>query len=137
MDGGMEIPRNGWAAAWPEETWIDEAAGPVVRPYTMTGGRTRPVGEGFDLVAFVLTVEPLPRPDPRLHPEHLVALEMCRRPLSVAEVAAQLDLPLGVVRVLLGDLLDMQLIMVREPADRTRLPDEGVLEAVLNGLQAL
>ncbi|MQA28036.1 MAG: DUF742 domain-containing protein [Micromonosporaceae bacterium] len=135
-DAGGSV-RDGAGAAVVEEIWVDEAAGPVVRPYTMTGGRTRPAVEGFDLVAFVLTVEPLPRPDPRLHPEHFAALEVCRAPLSVAEVASQLDLPLGVVRVLLGDLLDMHLVMVREPASTARLPDEDLLETVLHGLQAL
>lgn len=119
------------------DAWLDEAAGPVVRPYTMTGGRTRPSGDGFDLVAFVLTVEPAPHPTPRLQPEHMAALDLCRQPLSVAEVSSQLDLPVGVVRVLLSDLLEEQLIMVREPADRLQLTDEYVLEAVLHGLKAL
>ncbi|MGH3727753.1 MAG: DUF742 domain-containing protein [Micromonosporaceae bacterium] len=119
------------------DAWVDEAAGPVVRPYTMTGGRTRPSGNGFDLVAFVMTVEPTPYHNPRLHPEHIATLELCRHPLSVAEVASHLDLPVGVVRVLLGDLLEDQLIMVREPADQLQLTDEYILEAVLHGLKAL
>lgn len=119
-----------------DESWVDEAAGPLVRPYTMTGGRTRPSSDGFDLVAYVLTVEGA-EPDPSLHPEHLAALWACHRPLSVAELASQLDLPLGVVRVLLGDLLESELIMVREPADEMQLPDERILEAVMHGLRAL
>ncbi len=120
-----------------EETWVDEAAGPVVRPYAVTGGRTRHGSEAFDLIAFVLTVSTTPRPDAALHPEHLAVLELCRKPQSVAEVGGRLDLPLGVVRVLLGDLLDEQLIVVREPTAITRLPEEHVLEAVLHGLKAL
>jgi hypothetical protein len=118
------------------EYWIDEAAGPLVRPYTMTGGRTRHSGTNFDLVAYVMTVEQAPA-DVDLHPEHLAALEACQRPLSVAELAAQLDLPLGVIRVLLGDLLDRGLVMVREPAKDLNLLDERLLEAVMHGLQAL
>lgn len=120
-----------------DRTWLDEAAGPVVRPYTLTGGRTRGGDEVFDLVAFVLTVEPMVPDKPHLQPEHLLALDVCRLPLSVVDVASRLDLPVGVVRVLLSDLLEEELIMVREPAYRTRLPDEGTLEAVLNGLKAL
>lgn len=121
-----------------DSAWLDDDAGPVVRPYALTGGRTRAGGEGLDLVAFVLTVEPVPPPNLRLQPEHVQALELCRLiPLSTAEVASRLDLPVGVVRVLLGDLLEEQLIMVREPVYRTHIPDEYTLEAVLNGLKAL
>lgn len=125
-----------WDSERHSEFWTDEAAGPLVRPYTMTGGRTRPSSADFDLVAYVMTVEQAP-PDVDLHPEHLAALDACQRPLSVAELAAQLDLPLGVVRVLLGDLLDRGLVMVREPAKDLNLPDERILEAVMHGLQAL
>jgi len=119
------------------DTWVDAAAGPVVRPYTMTGGRTRPRAGSFDLVAFVVTVESSPPVDAGLQPEHLAVLAACDRPLSVAELAARLKLPLGVVRVLLGDLLDQRLIAVREPAPEPRLPDQSVLMAVKDGLQAL
>jgi hypothetical protein len=118
------------------EYWIDEAAGPLVRPYTMTGGRTRPSSAGFDLVAYIMTVEQPPS-DVDLHPEHLAALDACQRPLSVAELASELDLPLGVIRVLLGDLLERGLVMVREPAKDLKLPDQRLLEAVMDGLQAL
>jgi hypothetical protein len=119
-----------------EDAWVDDAAGPLVRPYTMTGGRTRPSSDRFDLVAYVLTVEQAP-PDASLHPEHMAVLLYCQRPLSVAELASDLDLPLGVVRVLLGDLLDKDLILVREPASDLQLPDTQLLEAVIHGLQAL
>ena len=119
-----------------DEVWLDDAAGPVVRPYTLTGGRTRPV-QNFDLVAYVMTVEPSPPRNPRLTPEHRIALDICRQPMSVAEVASRMALPIGVVRVLLSDLLEEQLIMVREPAYEMILPDEYLLEAVLNGLKAL
>ena len=118
------------------EYWTDEAAGPLVRPYTMTGGRTRTSSADFDLVAYIMTVEQAP-PDVDLHPEHLAALDACPRPLSVAELASRLDLPLGVIRVLLGDLLERGLIMVREPTKDLKLPDERLLEAVMNGLHAL
>ena len=36
-----------------EERWLDADAGPVVRPYALTQGRTRYSGESFDLVATV------------------------------------------------------------------------------------
>src|SRR5262245_24917073 len=94
----------------PGHDWLDREAGPVVRPYAMTGGRVRPVSGGFDLVAFVVAV-PFDGPLPvHLQPEHRAILGITRDPLSVAEIAAHLDLALGVVRVLLGDLLAERLI---------------------------
>lgn len=120
-----------------ENDWIDEAAGPIVRPYAMTGGRTRPAQTGFDVVAIVVTAD-TPSPLPvGLGPEHLAILDLCRHPLSVAEVASELDLPLGVVRVLLGDLLDKDLIHIRRPASVTQFPNERVLKEVIDGLRAL
>ena len=37
-----------------DERWLDAEAGPVVRPYALTQGRTRHAGESFDLVATVM-----------------------------------------------------------------------------------
>jgi hypothetical protein len=116
--------------------WLDRDAGPVVRPYAMTGGRVRPVTGGFDLVAFVVA-RPYHGPLPvQLQPEHRAILDITGRPVSVAEIAAHLDLAVGVVRVLLGDLLAERLIAMHEP-DAAGLPDENILKAVVNGLRAL
>jgi hypothetical protein len=117
--------------------WLDADAGPVVRPYTLTGGRVRPT-VGLDLVAFVLANRDAdPSAHPQLHPEHRCLVELARRPVSVAELAAELDLAVGVVRVLVGDLLDRGLVTVREPARGAFLPDDNILKAVVSGLRAL
>lgn len=117
--------------------WFDEAAGPVVRPYAMTRGRTKPAGADLDLIAIVVTTDAPPPDWHALGPEHTTILGKCRHPLSVAEVASEMDLPLGVVRVLLDDLLDHGLISVRRPAQVTQLPNERVLKEVIDGLHAL
>jgi uncharacterized protein DUF742 len=57
--------------------------------------------------------------------------------VSVAEIAGTLDLPAGTIRVLLGDLLDKDLIAVQEPQPVARLSDERLYEAVIDGLRAL
>ena len=41
-----------------DERWLDAKAGPVVRPYALTRGRTRHSGEAFDLVATVTATQP-------------------------------------------------------------------------------
>jgi len=122
----------------PEESlWLDEQAGPVVRPYAMTAGRTRPTRGEFDLIALVVATRAVTGAEPGLSPEHVEIMGLCRRPLSVAEIAAHLDLPIGIVRVLLGDLLDRELILARAPALVTDQPSERVFKAVINGLRAL
>ena len=124
--------------------WYDDAAGPVVRPYAVTGGRTHYGGDEFDLVALIAVADPpaaagdaRPAEPWAPEPEHDMILELCRTPLSVAEIASDLELPLGVVRVLLGDLLDHSLIQVRRPAPVAQFPSERVLKEVIDGIRAL
>jgi hypothetical protein len=119
------------------ERWLDSAAGPVVRPYALTGGRTRPSGAPLDLIA-VITAVPHGRPDPlALAPEHLSLLKLCQRPASVAELAADLDLPLGVVQVLLADLREHSLITVHNPIPPAQLADPRILREVADALRRL
>ena len=130
----MGTPRHAAETAW----WLDGEAGPVVRPYAMTSGRTRPVFGDFDLISIILTVPTEVPDDAGLVPEAEEILRYCRRPVSVAEIAAHLDLPAGTVKVLLGDLLRQQLIRTRDPeTDPNGTPSIRVLEAVINGLRAL
>ncbi|MEU3568073.1 DUF742 domain-containing protein [Kitasatospora sp. NPDC036755] len=115
----------------------------MVRPYAMTRGRTGAGEQQFDLIAVVVTELPDPTlapdvPEPPVGPEQAHILALCRgNPLSVAELAADLDLPVGVVRVLLGDLLAAGLIRVRRPVPPALLPDERILQEVIRGLRAL
>jgi predicted Rossmann fold nucleotide-binding protein DprA/Smf involved in DNA uptake len=124
-----------------DHDWLDSDAGPVVRPYAVTGGRAKPAVGGFDLVAFVVS-----RVDGsaemHLLPEQRAILARTREPVSVAELASHLDLALGVVRVLLGDLVQQGLIEMHEPEyDQSvvgpQRPDDRILKAVVNGLRAL
>ncbi|GLZ05711.1 hypothetical protein Acsp03_31770 [Actinomadura sp. NBRC 104412] len=121
-----------------DDLWVDEEAGPVVRPFAVTRGRTRsrrPGGE-LDLIAVVVTAE-VPPPDPvLLTPEDERILERCLRPVPVAELASDLRLPVGVVRVLLGDLLERGLVEVQRPV-ASGPPDVRILKEVIDGLRAL
>ncbi|AIR97144.1 DUF742 domain-containing protein [Streptomyces glaucescens] len=121
--------------------WFDDEAGPVVRPYAMTRGRTSHAAQHrLDLIAVVVT-EPHagdPERDPTLSPEHVEIVGLCRdAPQSVAELSAELDLPIGVVRVLVGDLVDAGLVHVNRPVPPAELPDESILRDVISGLRAL
>ncbi|MDT0467665.1 DUF742 domain-containing protein [Streptomyces gibsoniae] len=121
--------------------WFDDEAGPVVRPYAVTRGRTsHGVQHRLDLIAVVVTEPHVDHPeaDPSLSPEHVDIVELCRdTPQSVAELSAELDLPVGVVRVLVGDLVDEELVHVSRPVPPAELVDESILRDVINGLRAL
>ncbi|MFJ4095839.1 DUF742 domain-containing protein [Kitasatospora sp. NPDC089913] len=126
-----------------DNRWFDDEAGPVVRLYSMTRGRARPVEDGlFDLISLIVAKDPAPVaaavPAHVLDPEHQTILAWCRRePISVAELGSYTDLPVSVVRVLLGDLYDAELISVTRPVPLAELPDERLLRDVINGLRAL
>ncbi|MFF5550668.1 DUF742 domain-containing protein [Streptomyces olivaceoviridis] len=126
----------------PGSQWYDGEAGPLVRPYAMTGGRTQPgpTGVRFDLIALV-TLDPAAPAlddDTALGPEHRTLIDLCRpETQSVAELAADADLPVGVVRVLLGDLLELGCVTISRPVPPARLPDERILREVIEGLRAL
>ncbi|MFI1755379.1 DUF742 domain-containing protein [Streptomyces sp. NPDC020571] len=121
--------------------WYDKEAGPLVRPYAMTGGRTRPGPSGvrFDLIALVTRAVGAPDVDTTvLGPEHRTLIGLCRTETqSVAELAADADLPVGVVRVLLGDLVELGCVTVSRPVPPAQLPDERILREVIDGLRAL
>lgn len=125
------------------DRWYDDAAGPVVRPYAMTRGRTSHAAEAkLDLIALVMAqdedADAGVDDDRTLSPEHLDIVDHCRvQSVSVAELAADLDLPVGVVRVLIGDLLEGGHVLVHQPVPPAELPDESILREVINGLRAL
>src|SRR5690606_26520501 len=115
-------------------------------PYALTKGRTRSAAEDrLDLIALVIAesraaeeFEEFDDTDSSLTLEHQHIVELCRdEPLSVAELAVETDLPVGVVRVLVGDLIDAQLVRVSRPVPPAELPDERILREVINGLRAL
>ncbi len=124
----------------PGDKWRPRDSGPVVRPYAVTGGRTQPAdGETLDLLTVVVTTgQPAAADDPaRLTPEHRKILGMCGQQATVADIAADVALPVGVVRVLLADLIQQGAITVvrQRPADQRTGND--VLQEILNGLRAL
>ncbi|MEV0780473.1 DUF742 domain-containing protein [Streptomyces sp. NPDC050433] len=123
--------------------WFDGDAGPVVRPYAMTRGRTSSATRHrLDLIAIVIpapaAAEGDAAGDRTLSPEHVEIVELCRAsPQSIAELAAGLDLPVGVVRVFVGDLVENELVHVTRPVPPAELPDVNILREVINGLRAL
>ncbi|WP_055528556.1 DUF742 domain-containing protein [Streptomyces graminilatus] len=115
-----------------------------VRPYSLTGGRTR-FGHVLLVETFVAAIEASEERRElengslgfRVVPELRAIVELCRRMRTVAEIAALLRMPLGVVRVLLSDLADQGRIRVYGTGHGPGQPDRALLERVLSGLRRL
>jgi hypothetical protein len=121
------IPPQPESPRLPEDT----AAG-LVRPYTASNGRTRPL-VALDQRARLATTGSVPRG--YLTPEQRQVLALCRTPTCVAEITDELRLPAAVTKVLLGDLLDCGALSVHAPAYYDDPTDRSLLEAVLKGLR--
>ena len=122
----------------PEDSWLGQEAGPFIRPYAVTRGRTAPAeGARIGLIDLVVAVpEVPPADDPGLGPGHREVLARCHRPVTVADLTAEANLPVGVVQVLLGDLIEHGLVRVLA-TPRGPVTNRQLLNAVLDGLKAL
>ncbi len=115
----------------------DEVTAAAVRPYTWTRGRTKS--------GYYLGIETLVSTSPRAREllalaqvEHRAVAELCEQTRSVAEVAALLPVPLGVARVLLGDMAGLGLVVVHQGAGADGgAPNLVLMERVLSGLRRL
>ena len=122
----------------PEPSPAGAATNPLVRPYAMTGGRTRP--------RYQLAIEALVHTTAQPHqmqgqlPEHQRICTLCREIKSVAEISALLTIPLGVARILVADLAEAGLVAIHQPGGDESAggqPDVTLLERVLSGLRKL
>jgi len=113
MGAGAPTPPRGTHSGvpgWSTQLPADEEDDLVIRPFLLTGGRTRPAQEG-------LAVESLVQAEPGVATETLRfearrIVEICWQPTSIAELSAALAVPLGVVRVLVSDLVDDRRVTV-------------------------
>ncbi|MCB0970968.1 MAG: DUF742 domain-containing protein [Acidimicrobiales bacterium] len=113
----------------------DSGDGLRVRPYAITGGRTRAATE-VPIEAIVYRTPDGERAQTTLSLERGQILGLLTSPQSAAEISARLRLPLGVARVVLGDLVDEGYVALNTRSSSGR-PDLRLLERVLDGLQAL
>ncbi|GAB2627809.1 hypothetical protein Aab01nite_81480 [Paractinoplanes abujensis] len=114
------------------EHWFDDAAGRLIRPYTISNGRTEPTTR-MELLSMVIATGR--QPHGQLGPEHAQALRLCGSVTTVAEVAARLRLPAVVTKILLSDLVDWGVVDTHAPDPMADLTDLTVLETILNALE--
>ena len=112
--------------------------GRVVPVYAFTGGRTRAAGQELPLEAVVCASGLSLAAGASLQMESRAIVELCARPKSLAEVGAALGVPVGVARVLVGDLANGGYLEVHLPrtADGDGGPGHAILGRLLNGLRS-
>jgi hypothetical protein len=108
----------------------------LVRPYTVTGGRTQPRYK-LALEALVTANVYEPRDLSVLAPECQAILQFCLDWRSVAEISAVLRMPLGVARILVADMSADGLVRIHQRDDSEGRPDLNLLERVLSGLRKI
>ncbi len=119
------------------QEWFDDDAGPLVRLYARTGGRTLGAEHELDMLT-VVVVRSMAPPLHRAEPEYTEILRRCGLPLSVAELSAGVRLPLMVTKILVGDLISDRILQFRAPVSAESAPgDVDLLRAVLDGIRRL
>lgn len=124
----------------PKERWVGRDAGPIVRPYAVTRGRTRPRELVIDLVSIFVASGRSPGDQAWLSREQRRLLDLCRRPSTPADLASETDLPFRVVQILLEDLCQYGLIEELPQAvrsEQTGQTDPRILMRVLDELRRL
>jgi Protein of unknown function (DUF742) len=112
--------------------------GPLARPYTITRGRTRPVtNREIELETLVWTSSGAGPSLTAVSAHWRAVAELCLEVLSMAEVAARLGVPVGVARVLIGDMEEAGLLHLQRPRAVREGSDVALLERVLHGLRQL
>lgn len=108
----------------------------LVRPYLMTAGRAEPENVPIEIEAQVMTSDLGLASYHSLTFEHRDIVALCRSTASVAEIAALLELHIGVARVLVADLAASGYVLVRRPAT-SLAHDQSIMERVIRGLEAI
>jgi hypothetical protein len=110
----------------------------VVPVYAVTRGRTRADGQELPLEAVVTTTGLAQRAGASLQMESRAIVELCARPKSLAEIGAALRVPVGVARVLVGDLANGGYLKVHMPrtAEGDGGPGHAILGRLLDGLRS-
>jgi hypothetical protein len=119
-----------------DREWLDHDAGPVVRPYALTGGLTRPSGQRFDLLDMVGLIRRAAQDMPLVAPEQHEIMQRCQIPAPLVDLAADLDLPVGVIRILVSDLRERGLVTIHK-AQPAGVADLKILQEVVDGLRRI
>lgn len=117
-------------------------AGRLIRPYTMTGGRT---GADIPIIALEALITATPAGLKARHQFRWEASEiitLTKREIALVEVAARVDVPIGVARVVVADLAKKGAVLITDPPTGELTDLDGIsyttlLNKVLDGIRSL
>jgi hypothetical protein len=119
-----------------------ELEGKLIRPYTITGGRT---GDDLPLIALEALIRATPTAFRLRHQfrwEAARIIDLTRKETALVELAARLDVPVGAVRVLVADLASRGAVTIIDPPTGIATTLDGymytnLLRKVLDGIRSL
>ena len=116
--------------------------GRLIRPYTMTGGRTGADQPHIALEALVSATPAGVRNKHQFRWEAARIIDLSSKETAIVEIAARLDIPIGVVRVVVADLANRGAVQISEPPSDVPASLEGytyttLLQKVLDGIKSL
>ena len=134
---GFQTPTPTTVPVPPDDPGEDSAteAEPIVRPFIVTGGRTRPTDERLRVETLVTALPSALSAPLSFERRHIV--EICQRPLSIAEIANSLAAPIGVVRVIIADLVAERYVTVDQPLSLRDSTSVQLLERIRDGVRSL
>ena len=113
----------------------DDAATAANRPYLLTGGRTGGGAAGIGIETMLVRDRQAAPPAARSTAISMI-IAACDAPVAVAEVAARIGLPIGVVQVLAGDLVNAG-VLLRSESSKSLADDVLFIERLIQGVAAL
>jgi hypothetical protein len=104
------------------------------RWFVLTGGRSAPryTVDPLDMVAAVQV------PHKNVRGEAADILRLCQQPRAIVEISSLLHLPVTLIAIFLGDLVDQQMATihpVQQVGAMKHAPETQLLERVLHGLR--
>ena len=120
---------------------MTEDGGRFIRPYAITGGRTRPEGREIPLETQIRTAGDPDAVRDRYRWEARRIVDLCRSPMALVELAARLEIPVGAVRIIVSDLAKEGVLEIRHEHEMMATADsseyQALLERVLDGIRRL
>ena len=111
-----------------------DETGRLIRPYAMTGGRTIADSE----IGLETQIQATARASHHLNAyrwETAAVVKLVQAPMALIEVAARMEIPIGVARVLVADLADDGAVVLHAPVQTQNF--SSLLERVLDGVRNL
>jgi hypothetical protein len=112
----------------------DAETGRLIRPYAITGGRTV-TGTEISLEAQIQSSARASEHLGGYRWEAAQVVELVKSPMALIEIAARLEIPIGVARVLVADLIDDGAVVLHVPEKTQHYA--SLLERVLDGVRNL